>query len=331
MARCRRTSSRESLEEDTASAGRSLTQPCHAFKRRSARTAPRYAHGSMKEPMTDKAHQKVRKACVRCRMKKTKLVPEEPLPSSMLLEGRRYASHSPYGHITDIRYRYAEVLEQSQYILIETVFKLYGMVRNSQSWKLAEPHLNEHGQPVAQHITKLLGCVPPNSDIGLPVRSIFPEDVDSLEELYHELEEHERSEAASTPSLARGKELTCDESAMSEPQDSDIEPPYHWADCQTQGTVDLLPQTRSNGLDIEGAVAADMYGNALFSDTPPSPLAWNSYIDGHSDSTMCPPQHVGVMQGNGMFQQDLLRPIFEGVEPYSMSVDLGMRYRDNGL
>ncbi|KLP08590.1 zinc cluster transcription factor [Fusarium fujikuroi] len=285
----------------------------------------------MKEPMTDKAHQKVRKACVRCRMKKTKC--DGKIPCRKCKDDQKICTASARRTITfkHAPRGYAEVLEQSQYILIETVFKLYGMVRNSQSWKLAEPHLNEHGQPVAQHITKLLGCVPPNSDIGLPVRSIFPEDVDSLEELYHELEEHERSEAASTPSLARGKELTCDESAMSEPQDSDIEPPYHWADCQTQGTVDLLPQTRSNGLDIEGAVAADMYGNALFSDTPPSPLAWNSYIDGHSDSTMCPPQHVGVMQGNGMFQQDLLRPIFEGVEPYSMSVDLGMRYRDNGL
>ncbi|KLO92849.1 zinc cluster transcription factor [Fusarium fujikuroi] len=285
----------------------------------------------MKEPMTDKAHQKVRKACVRCRMKKTKC--DGKIPCRKCKDDQKICTASARRTITfkHAPRGYAEVLEQSQYILIETVFKLYGMVRNSQSWKLAEPHLNEHGQPVAQHITKLLGCVPPNSDIDLPVRSIFPEDVDSLEELYHELEEHERSEAASTPSLARGKELTCDESAMSEPQDSDMEPPYHWADCQTQGTVDLLLQTRSNGLDIEGAVAADMYGNALFSDTPPSPLARNSYIDGHSDSTMCPPQHVGVMQGNGMFQQDLLRPVFEGVEPYSMSVDLGMRYRDNGL
>ncbi|KAG4283403.1 hypothetical protein FPRO06_07782 [Fusarium proliferatum] len=264
----------------------------------------------MKEPMTENAHQKVRKACVRCRMKKTKCD----------ASARRTITfkHAPRG--------YAEVLEQSQYILIETIFKLYCMVRNSQPWKKAEPHLNKHGQPVAQHIAKLLGCVPPNGDIDLPVRSIFPEDVDSLEELYHELEERERSEAASTPSLARDKELTCDESAMSEPQDWDMERPYYWVDCQTQGTVDLLLQTRSNGLDFEGAIAADMYGNALFPDTPPSPLAWNSYIDGHTDTTLCPLQQVGVMQVNGMLQQGLLRPVFEGVEPYGMSIDLGMRH-----
>ncbi|KAF5632447.1 zinc cluster transcription factor [Fusarium sp. NRRL 25303] len=263
-------------------------------------------------------------------MKKTKVSPQALRDIKVKIElidmtvrcARRTITfkHAPRG--------YAEVLEQSQYILVETVCKLYGMVRNSQPWKLAEPHLNEHGQPVAQHIATLLGCVPPNADIDLQVRSIFPEDVDSLKDLYHELEEHERSEAASTPSFARDKELTCDESAMSEPQDSDMEPPYHWADYQTQGTVDLLLQTRSNGLDFEGAVAADMYGNALFPDTPPSPLTWNSYIDGHTDSAICPLQQFGVMQANGMLQQSLLRHVFEGVEPYSMPNDLGMRCRE---
>ncbi|CCT69515.1 related to zinc cluster transcription factor [Fusarium fujikuroi IMI 58289] len=328
MARCRRNSSCGSLEEDTASAGRPTAQHCHTFKRRSARTAPRNANGSMKEPMTDKAHQKVRKACVRCRMKKTKC--DGKIPCRRCKDDQKICTASARRTITfkHAPRGYAEVLEQSQYILIETIFKLYGMVRNSQPWKLAEPQLNEHGKPVAQHIAKLLGCVPPNADIDLPVGSIFPEDVDSLEELYHELEEHERSEAASTPSLAREKELSCDESAISEPQDSDMDPPYYWADCQTQGTVDLLLQTRSHGLDFEGAVAADMYGNALFPDTPPSPLAWNSYIDGRTDSTLCPLQQVGVMQGSGMLQQGLLRPVLEGDEPYSMSVDLGMRHRE---
>ncbi|KAI1027643.1 hypothetical protein LB504_011669 [Fusarium proliferatum] len=328
MTRCRRTSSRESLEEETASAGRSLTQPCHAFKRRSARTAPRYAHGSMKEPMTDKAHQKVRKACVRCRMKKTKC--DGKMPCRRCQDDQKICTASARRTITfkHAPRGYAEVLEQSQYILIETVFKLYGMVRNSQPWKLAEPHLNMHGQPVAQHIAKLLGCVPPIADIDLPVRSIFPEDVDSLEELYHELEEHERSEAATIPSLARDKQLTCDESAISEPQDSDMEPPYYWADRQKQGTVDLRLQARSNALDFEGAIAANMHRNALFPDTPPSSLTWNSYIDGHTDSTMCLLQQVDVMQGNGMIQQGLLRPVFEGVEPYGMSLALGMRHRE---
>ncbi|KAF4498479.1 Fluconazole resistance 1 [Fusarium agapanthi] len=162
---------------------------------------------------------------------------------------------------------YAEVLEQSQYILIETVCKLNSMVRNSQPWKLAEPQLNEHGQPVAQHIAKLLGCVPPDSEIDLPVQSVFPEDQGSIEKLYRELQEHERSEAASTPNLARGKELAGDETGISELQASDIELPYYAVDCGIHGTVNLPLQTGSNDLDYEVAAAADMYRNSLFPGT----------------------------------------------------------------
>ncbi|KAF5585029.1 Fluconazole resistance 1 [Fusarium pseudocircinatum] len=224
---------------------------------------------------------------------------------------------------------YAEVLEQSQYILIETVCKLYGMVRNSQPWKLAEPQTNEHGQPVAQHIAKLLGCVPPNSDIDLPVRSIFPEDLNSMEELYHELEEHERSEAASTPSLATDKELTSGETETSESQDSNIELPYGAVDCSLRGTGNLPLQAWSNDLDFEGAAAAGMYASARFPGIPLSPFTWTSYSAGYSDLTMRLLQRVGVMQGNSMLHQGLLGSDFDGVDPYIFSEDLGMGYRES--
>ncbi|KAH7186876.1 hypothetical protein BKA60DRAFT_626806 [Fusarium oxysporum] len=327
MARCRRFSSYGSLEEDTASVRTPMAQHCHTFKRRSARTAPRHGNTSMKESMTDKSQKKVRKACVRCRVKKTKC--DGKIPCRRCKDDQKICTASARRAITfkQTPRGYAEVLEQSQYILIETVCKLYGMVRNSQPWKLAEPQLNEHGQPVAQHIAKLLGCVPPNSEIDLPVQSVFPEDADSMEELYRELEEHERSEAASTPSLARDKELTCDETAISESQDSDIELPYYAVDCGTQGTVNLPLQTGSNDLDFEGAAAADMYGNTLFPDTPLSPFTWSSYNAGYSDLTMCLLQKVGVMQGNGMLQQGLLGPEFDSTEPYILSGDLEGRYR----
>ncbi|KAF5530660.1 Fluconazole resistance 1 [Fusarium mexicanum] len=131
-------------------------------------------------------------------------------------------------------------------LTVDVVCKLYSMVRNSQPWKLDEPQLNEHGQPVAQHIAKLLGCVPPNSEIDLPVQSVFPENESSMAKLYRELEEHERSEAASTPSLARDKELACDETAISESQASDIELPYYEVDCGIHGTVNLPLQTGSD-------------------------------------------------------------------------------------
>jgi hypothetical protein len=204
------------------------------------------------------------------------------------------------------------------------------MVRNSQPWKLAEPQINEHGQPVAQHVAQILGCVPPNSEIDLPVQSVFPEDMDSMEELYRELEEHERSEAASTPNLARDKESACDETAISESQDSDIELPYYGADFGTQSAMNLPLQSLSTGsddLDFEGAAAADMYGNALFPDTPLSPFTWSSYNAGYNDLTMCLLQKVGAMQSNGMLQQGRLGPGFDGIEPYIMSDDMGRGYR----
>ncbi|KAF5661371.1 Fluconazole resistance 1 [Fusarium circinatum] len=200
------------------------------------------------------------------------------------------------------------------------------MVRNSQPWKLDEPQLNEHGQPVAQHIAKLLGCVPPNNEIDLPVQSVFPENESSMAKLHRELEEHERSEAASTPSLARDKELACDETAISESQASDLELPYYVVDCGIHGTVNLPLQNGSDDLDHEVAEAANMYGNALFPDTPLSPRTWSSYNAGYSDLAMCLQQMDGAMQSNSMLHQSL-RSSFGNVEPFILCNDPGIRYR----
>lgn len=195
------------------------------------------------------------------------------------------------------------------------------MVRDSQPWNLSEPRLNEHGQPIAQHIAQILGCLPPNSNIDLPVKSIFPEDKDSIEELYRELEEHERSGAASTPSLTKERELACDGAAISEPQDSDVQPPYCLVDLDTQGTVYLPLQARSDESNFEGAAPANLYGTALDPDTPLSPCTWSDYNAGYSDLTMCLLQRAGVMQGN-------LESGLNGVEPFMRSDNLGIKYRN---
>lgn len=192
------------------------------------------------------------------------------------------------------------------------------MVRDSQPWNLSEPRLNEHGQPIVQHIAQILGCLPPNSNIDLPVNSIFPEDKDSIEELYRELEEHERSGAASTPSLARERELVCDGAAISEPQDSDVQPPYCLVDFDTQGTVYLPLQARGDELDFAGAAPANLYGTALDPDTPLSPCTWPSYNAGYGDLTLCLLQRAGGMQGN-------LESGLNGIEPFMRSDNLGIR------
>lgn len=89
---------------------------------------------------------------------------------------------------------YAEVLEHTQFALIATVVKLYSMVRSSQSWDLGEPELNDRGQPVIHNIAQKLGCIRPNSDIDLPVHSVFPEDEAGMAELARQLEEQQALE-----------------------------------------------------------------------------------------------------------------------------------------
>lgn len=92
--------------------------------------------------------------------------------------------------------RYAEVLENTQFALVATVQKLYSMVRNGQQWDLGEPDLNDRGQPVIHNIAQKLGCIRPNSDMDLPVHSVFPEDEQGLADLASQLEAQQRSEEA---------------------------------------------------------------------------------------------------------------------------------------
>lgn len=76
-------------------------------------------------------------------------------------------------------YRYAEVLENTQYALIATVQKLYTMVRNNESWELEEPGMNGRGQPVIHDIASRLGCLRLSPDLPYA----FPEGADDFAEL----------------------------------------------------------------------------------------------------------------------------------------------------
>ncbi|KAH7114598.1 hypothetical protein EDB81DRAFT_822198 [Dactylonectria macrodidyma] len=135
----------------------------------------------------DGRHKRVRKACERCRMKKTKCDGELPCKrckddGSVCTVGVRKKKYKqlPRG--------YAEVLENTHFALIATVHKLYSMVLNNQPWELGEPKLNDRGQPVIHNIAQKLGCIRPNSDIDLPIQSVFPEDETGMAELARQLE-----------------------------------------------------------------------------------------------------------------------------------------------
>ncbi|PNY26030.1 Fluconazole resistance protein 1 [Tolypocladium capitatum] len=142
----------------------------------------------------DGRHKRVWKACERCRMKKTKCDGEFPCKRC-----KDDGMVCTAGVRKKVEYKqlpkgYAEVLEHTQFALIATVVKLYSMVRNAQPWDLGEPELNDRGQPVIHNIAQKLGCIRPNSDIDLPVHSVFPEDEAGMAELARQLEEQQALE-----------------------------------------------------------------------------------------------------------------------------------------
>ncbi|PFH55919.1 hypothetical protein XA68_17385 [Ophiocordyceps unilateralis] len=140
----------------------------------------------------DGRHKRVWKACERCRMKKTKCDGEFPCKRC-----KDDGMVCTAGVRKKVEYKqlpkgYAEVLENTQFALIATVHKLYAMVRSAQSWELGEPELNDRGQPVIHNIAQKLGCIRPNSDIDLPVHSVFPEDEAGMAALARQLEDQQQ-------------------------------------------------------------------------------------------------------------------------------------------
>jgi hypothetical protein len=60
---------------------------------------------------------------------------------------------------------YAEALENTHFILVATVQKLYSMLRNGDKWELGGPELNDRGQPIVHNVASKLGCLRHTADI----------------------------------------------------------------------------------------------------------------------------------------------------------------------
>ncbi len=73
------------------------------------------------------------------------------------------------------------------------------MVRNSQSWDLGEPELNNRGEPVIHSIAQKLGCIRADNCITGQGQLTFPEDKAGMSELVHQLEmqqdQHEEADS----------------------------------------------------------------------------------------------------------------------------------------
>ncbi|KAL2161350.1 hypothetical protein VTH06DRAFT_8572 [Thermothelomyces fergusii] len=163
----------------------------------------------------DGRHKRVWKACERCRMKKTKCDGEFPCKRCkddglICTAGTR--KKTEYKQLPP---GYAEVLENTQFVLIATVQKLYSMVRNGEPWELGEPELNDRGQPVIHNVAAKLGCLRPNTDLDLPVHSIFPEDEAGMAELARQLQEHAAATSAQSSSSSSSSSSLSSPSASS--------------------------------------------------------------------------------------------------------------------
>lgn len=221
--------------------------------------------------------------------------------------------------------RYAEVLENTQFALIATVHKLYSMVRNGQSWDLGEPELNDRGLPVIHNIAQKLGCIRPNSDIDLPVHSVFPEDEQDMADLARQLEEQQKEheplkEIKDTDSSVYNR---TDRASSSELDHSDFEQDYRKA-AFGNNTMTLSPQSFSAGSDFEfGPPPPEMNTAAMFpSQSPSIPNfpAWTMAKTQPNDLTMHFLQQTGGMQNMDLLNQGLVESEFGTIKPHVLSI-----------
>lgn len=238
-------------------------------------------------------------------------------------------------------HRYAEVLENTQFALVATVQKLYSMVRNGQQWDLGEPDLNDRGQPVIHNIAQKLGCIRPNSDIDLPVHSVFPEDEAGLADLASRLEAQQRTEDAAAGAAGHDPHgLRADRASSSDLDHSDFED-YRRAAFgggrPASSTVTLSPASLTydsfdsySGPGSEGLPSAASPTNPVQAMTfapwmrapPPPPPPPHSQSSAQSTAMGFNPQFVqqsGAFAGMDMLNQGLLESEFGTIKPHMLN------------
>jgi hypothetical protein len=157
------------------------------------------------------------------------------------------------------------VLENTQFALIATVHKLYNMVRTGEQWTLGEPELNDRGLPVIHDIASKLGAIRPNSDIDLPVHSVFPEDEAGMAELARQLEEQQGPGA---PSLISRKDSDSTTSSSMSPE----------MDHSDDGELDTNYRRMAFGnVNTSMSSPASLTHSADFNDTPTSDIDVNNF------------------------------------------------------
>lgn len=224
---------------------------------------------------------------------------------------------------------YAEVLVHTQFALVATVHKLYAMVRNQQQWDLGEPMLNDRGQPVIHNIASKLGCIRPNSDIDLPVHSVFPEDEAGLAELACQLEKHQKDrdvveKAVKAEIESQSSCNLSDRSSPSEQGHTDFKVDYRKQVFGNGNTaMTMSPQSFGgyDGFDVD-SVPSPVDAAAMFPSQshamPSYPPQWTARPIS-MDLSQQFIQPTGAMTSMNMLNQDLIESEFSTIKPLMLS------------
>lgn len=195
---------------------------------------------------------------------------------------------------------YAEVLENTQFALIATVHKLYSMVRNGEQWTLGEPEMNDRGLPVIHDIAQKLGAIRPNSDIDLPVHSVFPEDEGGMAELARQLEEQQAIVPSNDPNghiISRKDSDTASSSAspdMDLSEDGELDMNYRKLAFSNHPTNMSSPASLTHSVDLETTPPSDLDFSS-FNMFPAAPAAGTFTPPMWADSMMSPVQQSSEM------------------------------------
>lgn len=202
------------------------------------------------------------------------------------------------------------------------------MLRNNQPWDLGDPDVNDRGQPVIHDIAQKLGCIRPNSDIDLPVHSVFPEDEAGMAELARQLEEQQHHDSESQHK--ESKETTdsprynrTDRASSSELDHSDIELDYRRAAFGSHNPMTMSPQSYAGSTDYEFSRAgSDLDASALFTAQSPNLSTfpdWTLKAAVPPEMTMQYFQQTGMFQGMSIMGPGLTGNDFGTIKPHVLS------------
>ncbi|KAL5351008.1 Fluconazole resistance protein 1 [Pseudogymnoascus australis] len=178
------------------------TKPGPRGAKRVVAAAP--GSGSRSPEMGHERHKRVKKACERCRMKKTKCDGESPCKRCRDDGLVCTAGHRKKAESKRLPCGYAKVLENTQYELIATVHKLYAMVLAGEQWTLDPPATNTHGQPVIHDIVVKLGCILADQSSAAGEGLVkFPADAAEFAELPRRVESEDRAGAGDGEVMGR--------------------------------------------------------------------------------------------------------------------------------